>query len=465
MGSVSNSSSLFTGSSQFSTDLQNVITRAVAFATLPITQMNSQVTNLQNQSKALDDSSTGIDAKFAAVQTAIQNITDAMKGSSFQTIVSSTSAVTVSLDDDAQEGIHSIDVQDPGAYAASVSTAAWATKANPAGSSHTYQLVIGTDSPINITAADNSAASVVAAINQQAGDKVHATLVNVGPNDTRISIQANSLGTGNPNLQDNGASLQQVQTEGKLAKYVVDGVTNSDGSPMTSTSRSVTLAPGVTVNLNASSGGVPVDITISRSTSSLSTALEGFANAYNDAVDALKAQRGQSGGALAGKSIVNDLRRLLTNISTYTGDLTASSSTNGVSTLADLGLELNDTLDGHLSFNQFKFLSKDISNSTAINAFLGSTTGGGFLKTATDALKTAEDPTSGIIKATANDIQTQISNLQAKISTKQDQVDQLQQRLLAQMAAADAALASMEQQYSFLSSVFQAQQVAEKQNS
>ena len=64
MGTTSNA--IFTGSSQFSTDFQNSITRAVNLASMPITQLKSDVTKLQSQSDAL----SGIDAKFAALQSA-----------------------------------------------------------------------------------------------------------------------------------------------------------------------------------------------------------------------------------------------------------------------------------------------------------------------------------------------------------------------------------------------------------
>ena len=49
-----------------------------------------------------------------------------------------------------------------------------------------------------------------------------------------------------------------------------------------------------------------------------------------------------------------------------------------------------------------------------------------------------------------------------KISDKQAQVDALNERLLTQMSAADAAIAAMEQQYSYLYSMFSAMDTANK---
>jgi hypothetical protein len=70
---------VFTGSSNFSADFQNVISRATAIASLPINLLNADKTNLTGQADAL----TGIDGKFKALQKAVQGIADSLTGSSF----------------------------------------------------------------------------------------------------------------------------------------------------------------------------------------------------------------------------------------------------------------------------------------------------------------------------------------------------------------------------------------------
>ena len=115
------SSAIFTGSSQFSADFQNTITRAVGLASLPITQYNSDVTKLQSQSDALG----GIDTKFAALQTAVQGIADAMSGSSFQTEVSDTSAVSATVCAGAWKALIRWTCRNVGAYATSMTASNW----------------------------------------------------------------------------------------------------------------------------------------------------------------------------------------------------------------------------------------------------------------------------------------------------------------------------------------------------
>jgi flagellar hook-associated protein 2 len=215
----------------------------------------------------------------------------------------------------------------------------------------------------------------------------------------------------------------------------------------------VSVADGVTLNLLSSSAS-PVDVTVTRSTSVLSSALSSFADAYNAVVDELGKQHGQSAGALQGQSILASISRALSSISTY------NSSGGGVNVLKSLGLDLQT--DGHIQYNSFGLMATDITNSVGVTAFLGSSTKSGWLKVATDALKGLEDPVSGILKTTESNLQAQITSIGKTISDKQSKVDALQLQLQNRLAAADALLASMEQQYSYMSSMFQAQDTARR---
>jgi flagellar hook-associated protein 2 len=448
MGTTSSSSAIFTGSSQFSQDFQNVIDRAVAIASLPISQLNDDVTALQAQSKDL----SGIDSKVASLQTAVSGI-DQVLSSSFQATVSNPALVSATAGNGAVEGNYTIEVDDIGAYATSMSAAPWVNQPNPAGQRHTYQLYVGAQE-YDITPDDNSAGSVAAAINAVAGSQVRAAVVNVGSSTTpdyRISLQSTVLGDIPLDIKDNGASLQTQQSQGRLAQYIVNG----SGITISSDSRSVNISDGLSVSLLSSSPGNPVNITVTRSTSGLSGALSSFADAYNAVVDALDAQRGQSKGSLNGQSIIRDLQQSLSAIATY------SSSGSSAGGLAALGLDLGD--DGKFTFNAFTLLSADIANSSGITDLLGSAAGGGFLQSAANAMTALEDPTTGLVKTAEASINSQITSTNGEIATKQDQVNQLQERLTEQMAAADAAIAAMEQQYSYISSMFQAMQTADQQ--
>ena len=114
--SSTNSSGIFTGTSAYSQDFQNVIERAVAIASLPINLLTNQQTALNNQATEL----TTLDTDFTAVQTAIQAIADAMGGSGMNTTVSDPSVASVTAGDGAVQGAYSINVSSIGAYATSL---------------------------------------------------------------------------------------------------------------------------------------------------------------------------------------------------------------------------------------------------------------------------------------------------------------------------------------------------------
>ena len=457
-GSSANStsaSSLFTGTSAYSGDLQDVITRAVQIASLPITLLQNQQSFLTGQSNAL----TALDTDFTALQTAVQGIGTAMSGASFNADVSNadgsaSTAVSATLSDGAAQGVYAIDVQDVGAYATSMSTSSWDSTETVSGTPDTFKLVVGSNT-YSITGTDDSAGSVAAAINASYGNLVNATVVNVGTDaspDDRISLQATSLGPMTLDIQNAaGASLQtQGTTPGRLASYEVD----DSGNVVTSSSRTVTVSDGVDLTLQSSDPGNDVYVTITQSPSALDTAMSASTTAYNQAVKDVDAQRGQAAGALEATPILSELQQALAAISTY------ASPGSQISGLNDLGLQLQD--DGSLQYTEGTLLSADIMNTSAVTAFMGSATTGGFLEAATNALTDLEDPTTGLLKNAETDTQTQITNIGNQITTKQAQVTALQTNLTNQMAAADSMISMVQQQYSEISGMFSAMQTEDQ---
>src|SRR5580700_7622466 len=108
---ATSSSSLFTGTSAFSSSLQSAITREVAIASLPITELTSDQTTLTSQSTELGTMNT----LFTSLQTAVQGIDQAVSGSSFTPTVSDPSVLSASTSDGATEGNYSVLVSNAGA--------------------------------------------------------------------------------------------------------------------------------------------------------------------------------------------------------------------------------------------------------------------------------------------------------------------------------------------------------------
>ena len=205
----------------------------------------------------------------------------------------------------------------------------------------------------------------------------------------------------------------------------------------------MTIAPGLTVDLLQTGDA---DVVVSQSSSAQANALSAFATAYNAAVDELTTNRGQGGGALVGDPIVSTLSQSLRSLAGFTG------GSGAVQNLTDLGLTFDQT--GKLSFDQTVFESVAASNPNDVAAFLGSPTTNGFLKSATDALNALEDPMSGIIETTKAGAQTAIDHQNQRIDDEQSRIDALTKDLTGRMAAADALIASLEQQVTYFTTLF-----------
>jgi flagellar capping protein FliD len=124
----------------------------------------------------------------------------------------------------------------------------------------------------------------------------------------------------------------------------------------------------------------------------------------------------------------------------------------GVQSLAELGVTFNGTT-GQLSFNQTTFASVAAAHPDDVAAFLGSTTGGGFLTTATDTLATLEN-TDGLLPSQIDSVQKQIDNENQKINDAQTRLIKLNNDLVKQMSAADAAIAALQSQLDFFTALF-----------
>jgi flagellar capping protein FliD len=117
-----------------------------------------------------------------------------------------------------------------------------------------------------------------------------------------------------------------------------------------------------------------------------------------------------------------------------------------------------------MTFDESTLLGADLTNSSAINSYLGSIAGGGFLQSVNSTLTGLVDPTSGEVTDAQTSMTTEISQIGTEISTQQAQVTLLQTNLTNQMAAADALISTMEQTYSYVSSLFASTQANETQN-
>lgn len=435
---MSSTPTTFAGTSKYSNDLQQVLSRAVAIASLPLTQLNSQLSNLQSRSSAIDT----LNGNFTAIQTALGKLGS---GNNSSAKVSDPTIVSAHTDPATLPGTYSLNVIDPGSPSTTLSLDGLTTVTDPSSQSITTATSLSltvNGTSFTIAPAENSLSSLAAAINS-AGAGVSATIINIGSPtapDYRLSLQSTALGNIPIQLND-GGDLLQTLVGGTPAQYQVNG---QPAIPISSGARTITVAPGLTVDLLKAG---TTSIVVSQTSSAMADALNSLTAAYNAAVDSINLNHGKNGGALTGDPVLSTLSQALRNLTTY------SSGAGTVQSLADLGVVLDK--NGKLSLNQQQLDSAMSAHGSEVLAFLGTATTSGFLKMSADLMNSLEDPISGILPALQTTMQQQITAQNRSISDMQDRIDQMQANLTAQISAADALIASLEQQVSYFTTLFQ----------
>ncbi|MGA7413968.1 MAG: flagellar filament capping protein FliD [Bryobacteraceae bacterium] len=434
----------FNGQSKFSSDFQNIINRAVQLQSLQLNQLQTQQTDDQNQLAAVQS----LDQTFASLQNAISGLTTAIGSGSYSGSVADGSIASVAVGSNATSGVYSLEVMSLGSTTQTVSASGLQTVTDPSSqsisSASSFQLTVGSTST-TITPSGNTLQDLVNSINQNSSLGVSASVVNVGspgsPN-YRLAVQSTSLGNVAIQLNDGSNSLLNTISTGSPATYKVDNLPDT----ISSSSSTITLAPGVTVSfLGTSTPGVPTTVTVQQTTTATQNALQQLATTYNAVVDQLAAQHGASAGALAGNSILETARSVLQGINSYTVN------SGGVQTLGDIGLDLDTS--GHLTFNESEFAAGGGANVNALSQFLGNGTSG-FLGSVTSALSSLEDPASGILKAQETTLNSDITNIGSQITDQVNAINLYQQNLATQLSQSDATIATLSNQVTYFQDLF-----------
>ncbi len=445
MGTTSTSPASFTGSSSFSAQLANVIAVAVGRASGPLDALQTEQSTITSQQAEMQT----LSSNFQSLQTALDSVNSSAGFGSYSASVDNTSILSPTISSGVLPGTYSVNVSNTGSRTNAMSMNGLTTVSDPTtgniDSSSTYKLTVnGTD--YQLTDSAGSLNGLVQAINGS-GAALQATVVNVGSSgspDYRLSLQSLNYSPDSVQLSDGTNNLLSTLSTGSYVQYQVNGQPAPPAPPINSDSRTLSLSPGLSVNVLQTG---TASVTVTQNTAGISNALNAFVSAYNNATDELNKNRGQSGGALAGDSVVYQLQNALGHLTNYVAP------SGNIASLANAGVTF-DT-NGHLQFNQTTFNENAISDT--LN-FFGSETGGGFLQAASSVLTGVTDPTTGILPNATTSLTTELSSVGTQITNDQTQITNLQTSLVAQMAAADASISSMEQQLTEITDLFAAMQ-------
>jgi flagellar hook-associated protein 2 len=432
-----------TGSSSFASDLQASVTRALQIASLPMQMLQVDQSTISSKTTELKQ----LGSLFGSLQTALQSISTG--NSALQATVGDSSVVQASLTGSAISGTYTVQVLNAGSASSALSNATTPAVTDPTSQSisanSTYTLSVGGTSYPPITLTTNSLNALATAINSS-GAPVQAVVINLGsPNspDYRLSLQSTALGNVAIQLTSAGNGLMGTLNAGTSASYTVDGQP-SGGSGITTNSSTVTIAPGLNVTLEKVGA---TSVTVASSLSTVSSQLAFFVNAYNAAFTELQKNVGQSGGALTGNSTVLGMEQALTQMINYSG------ASGSIKSLTQLGVEF--TQQGTLTFNTATLTGLTQTQISDALSFLGDPNSGGFLQFANNTLNTVTDPISGSVATETQMLQNQNQQDQVQITNDQAKLATMQRNLQAQMAKANALIAQLQQQTTFLQGLFQ----------
>jgi flagellar hook-associated protein 2 len=426
----------FTGISQYSSDFQSILSRAVSIADIPVQSLQQQEAMIQQQQTDL--TSLGSDA--SAVQSALAALGQLGSGHALSATSTDSSVVTAINTGATQPGNYSITDVTSLATPASLTSGAFTNAATTqVSSTGTMQLVYGGQKyTLTLDASTNNLNGVAAAVNKlNAG--LNASVITTS-SGSYLSVSSSSPGATTLQLNDDpaGANTNILTTgsSGTNTVFKLNGISVSEPSTTIND-----LIPGVTLSFSGTtSTNETVSVGLSTDRSQISSALQQLVSSYNTLLSANQAQQGTGGGVLTGNNIVYQINQALTSIVQYQG------GSNGITNLANLGIEIGE--NGQMTFDQSTFSSLSDSQINSALSLLGSsTTGIGGLQQSFNAIT---DSTSGSIASQEKQWSSTLTRLANQITTMTTQIQAMEQTLNQQLQAADASVAQLANQQNIL---------------
>lgn len=322
---------------------------------------------------------------------------------------------------------------------------------------------------VKISAADSSLTGIRDAINK-AGAGVTASVIKTGDGSYRLSLTADKTGTdnavtlsvdGNSVMADllnyGGAGASNVE-QSVVAQNAVLTVNNVE---ITNSSNTISDAlEGITLNLNDVTTGEQ-SLTITKDTSSASTALTEWVTAYNTLQDSFASltkftavetnadTQDTSNGALVGDSSLRTIQQKMKSLLTNT----ASSST--FKTLAQIGITTDPTT-GQLETDKTKLdaaLAKDPAGIKEMIIGDGKKTG---IATTMASNLTGWLSSKGIIQSAKDGVSKTLNNLTEQYNAANSRINDTISRLKTQFTALDLLVSKLNATNDYLTAQFEA---------
>lgn len=410
----------------------------------PETAWENDQTTITSQETAL----TNLQTEITTLQSSFQSLSD-FSGvfSSLAATSSDTSAVSATAGTSATAGSHTIVVTSLASTGESYSDDV--SSGSITAGALVFTLGSGSQQTINIPAdstdsTTSTLSNAAAYINQQ-NMGVTATVVtdSVG---SRLALTSTVSGAAaSVSVQSAPDGLSFTNIAGTDAALTVDGV------PIDSSTNQITTAiSGLTLNLTGTTSASGVTVQVAPSTDQITTAVNSFITAYNAAVTDLNGQFQYNAGVASGSSssssdatsgaLESDAsarliqQQLLSSVSVAGSD----SSSSGISTLAQLGITMND--DGTLTLDSSTLQSTLQTNYSGVQSFFQSTTSSSFAGSFSDLMTNMTDPSNSAIVLDLNGLKSNYTNDQDNINNLESTLANLKTSLTNQYSALNTTL-------------------------
>lgn len=456
-------------------DINSMVTQLVALESRPLTQMQSAAKALQTQVSSYGQ----LSSLFSALQTAANKLTGTSLWQQSKASTSDESAVSIVGGSSAAAGSYSVSVQNLATNQTVVSTAAYSSASELAGSG-TLTIDIGSwdlppmnfvpqvgRTPVQVTVdAGDTLAQMRDKINA-AGAGVTASIV-TDSSGARLALRSTDTGEDNAfriSVWDNdggaagdGAGLSRfgfdpatglVNMEQKVAAENARATVN--GIDVVSASNELTtVIEGLTLRLRKENFG-SAEVAVATDRDAVKTAIQGFADAFNTLSKSISEQTkydaaSKTGGPLQGDSAATGLQRQLRAL------VNAGSGASAVFTrLSEVGLTMQR--DGTLSVDSAKLDSATANLTELKKAFANSDTANsandGFARRFS-ALATQVLGIDGSLTTRTEGLRERISQNSEDQAKLEERVERFRTRLVAQYTAMDANLARLNSLSSYM---------------
>jgi len=306
------------------------------------------------------------------------------------------------------------------------------------------------------------------AINNIAGDKVSATIVQIGDGDYRLFL--NSVGTGSNQditITDNDSNLSgtQLTDDMSVVQSGVDAEFTFNGQAITRSSNKVTdLITGYDITLKEVGSS---NVNVAQNREEIMSRIDSFVEKYNSAVDELTKMTKSSTdsserGIFSGSSTIKGMKSTIENMIGSVG--------GSVGTMYDFGFDVDK--DGKLSVDKSVIEAKLDDNAANVEAFFsggdyenadGSTTTltGAFVEMATSLGEYTKY--NGNLDQFQTSINERISTLEDSKAKATERLDSRYEILKKKFAAYDLMISKLNSASSMFVQMVNAQTAAQKQ--